>query len=518
MTDSHRRNDLLKNLEEWKSSPVSLLFFRSIRKLSILGEVLYWGSGGTGPVSNSEWMVSETAEGGGHYLRIWSSEEDFPAEAVEEIHQERLLPPGEQIILPPARVEIVLGFPGRLYVVLPTGVHTKLPFACNAPFIQDPARVKIKDPETSPTNRWLLARIGSLAAGAMLEWVDSRNKSVEHRVKAYSLLPNVDREDNTLDGICGRIVEEAFAAAIKNKYFLITLDEKLAAWGKAAHLPAVLYDVWPPPLVTKTFAPGASAILHPSVSPDFLKVFDDWGFIQRIPEATVLERLRQIGLPRPKSWHRLLQLWDYVYDMMRRNPYLYGFRPQAMPCIVPIQGQNILLAPEGVIRLGDKQLLQSDEDWAFIAEFIRTLNPNWVRFLAEQRRAASDDNSANVAEKVENALRLLDKFRLSNASEIGSVVKSVSDQFFNRGEVEVSDCIRITRIFAKLNAAAPTDFQYVMRSLKRRAASSKPLLDVEQDLDRFLPPAMMEERVLHDDYLHSTNESCTKEECAHPGT
>ena len=50
----------------------------------------------------------------------------------------------------------MLGAKGRLYVVLPTGVETALPFACNAPFIQDPARLKIKDPETSPTNRWLL--------------------------------------------------------------------------------------------------------------------------------------------------------------------------------------------------------------------------------------------------------------------------------------------------------------------------------------------------------------------------
>jgi hypothetical protein len=43
-------------------------------------------------------------------------------------------------------------------------VKTALPFACNAPFIQGPARLKIKDPEISPTNRWLLERVGKLAA------------------------------------------------------------------------------------------------------------------------------------------------------------------------------------------------------------------------------------------------------------------------------------------------------------------------------------------------------------------
>ena len=74
------------------------------------------------------------------------------------------------------------GGQGTLYVVLPTGVETPLPFACNAPFIQDPARLKIKDPETSPTNRWLLERVGQLAATVMLEWLSLR-RAVSRRVQ-----------------------------------------------------------------------------------------------------------------------------------------------------------------------------------------------------------------------------------------------------------------------------------------------------------------------------------------------
>jgi len=33
----------------------------------------------------------------------------------------------------------------------------------------NPARLKIKDPETSPTNRWLLERAGQVAATVLLE-------------------------------------------------------------------------------------------------------------------------------------------------------------------------------------------------------------------------------------------------------------------------------------------------------------------------------------------------------------
>ena len=60
----------------------------------------------------------------------------FPAEALNEIRQERLLSVDNNTTFPPSKVEIVAGQRTVLYVVLPTGVQTPLPFACNAPFIQ----------------------------------------------------------------------------------------------------------------------------------------------------------------------------------------------------------------------------------------------------------------------------------------------------------------------------------------------------------------------------------------------
>ena len=102
----------------------------------------------------------------------------------------------EETDFPPCKIEIVLGAKGHLYVVLPTGIETALPFACNAPFIQDPARLKIKDPETSPTNRWLLERVGTLAASATLRWLGQAETDLPtvERARAYGLFPDVDRE------------------------------------------------------------------------------------------------------------------------------------------------------------------------------------------------------------------------------------------------------------------------------------------------------------------------------------
>ena len=197
--DEHRRRDLEKNLKEWLRSPASLLFFHHIRSLRIGDEEVRWESKGTGPIPDSEWMSLSSSPEKKHLL-IRSSAEDFPAEALEEIRQERMVSVDEDSTFPPCRVEIVLGLEGRLFVILPTGVTTDLPFACNAPFVQDPARVKIKDPETSPTNRWLLHRAGELAAKALLAWVSDETLDADQRAKAYRLLSDVDREDNSLKG------------------------------------------------------------------------------------------------------------------------------------------------------------------------------------------------------------------------------------------------------------------------------------------------------------------------------
>ena len=221
--------ELIKNLRDWGDSPASLLFFNNIRCLRLQDQEIRWESQGAGPIEGSEWMsVSNTPAH--KYLIIRSSEEAFPEEAFNEIRNERMTP-DDGTSFPPCRVEIVLGMEGRLFVVLPTGVLTQLPFACNAPFIQDPARMKIKDPVLSPTNGWLLKRAGELAADAMLAWVGKKALDAEDRVRAYGLLPDVDREDNSIEGSCGALVAESFEATITGERFLITETNSLESSG-----------------------------------------------------------------------------------------------------------------------------------------------------------------------------------------------------------------------------------------------------------------------------------------------
>src|SRR5262249_23661434 len=146
----------------------------------------------------------------------------------------------EEADFPPSRIEIVLGMEGRLFVILPTGVRTELPFACNGPFIQDPARVTIKDPETSPTNRWLLKRAGNLAADTVLAWVNRLDLRIDERCEAYGLLPRATHEGNTLESICTASVKDAFTTAIAGKPFLLTEDESLRYSGECVAVPVPL--------------------------------------------------------------------------------------------------------------------------------------------------------------------------------------------------------------------------------------------------------------------------------------
>ena len=218
--DQRVQHELVKNLKEWSESPASLLFFNNIRCLRFDEVEIRWESRGSGPVEGSEWMsVSHTP--GNQYLIIRSPEEEFPEDALNEIKDERRTQ-DDGMTFPPCRVEIVLGMEGRLFVVLPTEVTTPLPFACNAPFIQDPARTKIKDPALSPTNGWLLQRAGELAADAMLAWLGRKSLPIEERSYGYGLLPDVDRNDRAIEGSCGAIVEESFEARIEGTEFLIT--------------------------------------------------------------------------------------------------------------------------------------------------------------------------------------------------------------------------------------------------------------------------------------------------------
>ena len=392
--DQHRQREVEKNLEEWVKNPFSLLFFKKIRRMRVYEQEVHWVSLGPGPIPESEWMaLHEKVDEA--YLLIRSDAEAFPDDALAEIRQERMLGTEEEGKFPPCKVEILLGAKGQLYVVLPTGVETELPFSCNAPFIQDPARLKIKDPETSPTNRWLLERAGELAASAMLDWLKRSEKSLADRARAYGLFPNVDREKSSLYGVCGTIVEENFEKKIDGENFLLTETGQLTPEKQCVIIPKTVLEVWKPEQAAKLLDNEGRPPLCQHVQAVDREKLLQWGVVDEIDQQKLLDILRQKHLPKPNTWHQLLNLWAYV------APEIIGFRHFLSAenlRIVPVQGKDVLYAASEVVRLGEKKLLNSEDDWRFLAKYLTVLNQNWTRFLAEQRRVPTEEELTKAKE------------------------------------------------------------------------------------------------------------------------
>ena len=503
ISDPRRQRDVEKNLKEWLKSPVSLLFFKNIRQIQIGDQELRWGSMGPGPIPKSEWMALHDEEDK-DYLLVRSDAEAFPAEALEEIRQERMLHDGEEIEFPSYKIEIVLGAKGRLYVVLPTGIETALPFACNAPFIQDPARLKIKDPETSPTNRWLLERAGTIAASAMLRWLGQTNMPTVERAPAYGLLPDVDRDNTSPEGVCAAAVEEAFSKEIEGQPLLLTENGSLTLEKQSIAIPRQLFDIWPASQAASILdEEGRPALCRYIKSTDLDKLLN-WDIVDEIDKQKLLETLQAKHLPKPESWRQLLNLWTYV------APEITNFNAEDV-CIVPVKGKDVLFSSSETVRLGEKKLLQSDDDWDFLLGHLVALNQNWTRFLAEQRRTVLEHTDAQAVKDIESAYAVLQKIGLNETDDVKKVIDRVTTEFFRRKRISIQECVRLAQIAAKLDIIVDNDFRYITQDGRLRSTEQGILFDDDGRLEKFLPDDRRESLILHQKYSQ-TFTSCSPED------
>jgi len=501
-----RQREIEKNLDEWLQSPVSLLFFRSIRRMRVGDREVHWGSLGPGPVANSEWMALHD-DPDESYLVVRSEDEPFPDEALSEIKQERLLGGDDGAVFPPCRVEIVVGAPGRLYVVLPTGVETQLPFACNAPFIQDPARLKIKEPSTSPTNRWLLERTGRLAARVLLEWLEPKSGTVDERAQAYDVFPDVDRSDASLEGTTATTVEEAFDEAIADRPYLLTDDGDLVACGASIILPAAVRDVWPGGEAAAILDSSGRPALAAAVSSENRAKLVHWRVVEAFEKDALLRALREKHLPKPGTWRRLLHLWAYVASDLT-DYRTYGTRHLVR--ILPVQGKDVLYSASEVVRLGERRLLQSEADWEFLSTRLLVLNQNWLRFITDQRREADQRGDASAAKQVEAASAVLNTCGLLDTSDVGQVIDRVAADLFGQHTVPLDECVQLAQIAASLGAPAGTSFRFVTRDRHLQAADHGVLFDASPEWEVMYPAEWANAHILHGKYSKFT--SCTTEE------
>jgi len=505
--DDHRRRELERNMEEWRQNSASLLFFRCIRCLRIGGQEVRWVSKGLGPVKNSEWMALSTNPDT-EYLLLRSVAENFPDDTIEEIREERMLSTAELTSFPPCRVEIILGMEGRLFVILPTGVNTKLPFACNGPFLQDPGRLKIKAPEISPTNRWLLQRAGELAAKSMLQWLRRKDLDIEDRCKAYALFPDVDRRDSSLEGCCAKIVEEAFEETVTNEKFLLTENQTLVPSEQCISVPHDILEIWPARQISKFFDKDKRLIINRNISIADRKKLKNRKVFDEVTKADILDVLESKHLPRPGTWPKLLALWVFVSDDVEKHFWEDDRRGVR---IVPVHGKKVLYASKDVVRLSEKKQLHADDDWEFLSEHLLVVNPNWLRYLTKQRRKAEQRKDGVLRQQVESASAVLKALNLNERSDVDAVIRRTAREIFSQEDCGLDVCVRLAQIAAKLNASTDQGFEFVTRDNCRRSVDQQLVADTSGDLDQFAAREWCEEHVLHDRYRQEFV-SCTENE------
>jgi hypothetical protein len=494
ITDPNPASQLRKNFEEWAQSPASLLFFNSLKELTVEGQTIKRQPLDKGPVANSSWVKLVGGQDDEKLLVIQSEAIPFPAEAAEEIRAERGVG-AEDLHLPPCRVEIVLGFSeeNRLYVVLPTGAELDLPFSCNAPFIQDPARFAIKEPATSPTNRWLLQRAGRLAGKAMLEWLGNAELSSKERTAAYELLKGAVQFPPGLDGTCSQIIMESMLAELKGQRVIITTDDKLAKAGECVALPEELFSVWESPQLLKLFAPASNHLLA-SESSSHISKLRSHGWINTVDSDGALQRLEQSdNVPCPASWPQLHALWSFVQDEIQ---YDYSNERRRRMKIVPVDGSKTLHSANGVVRLSSRRDLLSPEDWKFVMNYAPTVNGDWLTWLAK----LAPKKTPAWNENTDSGYSLLQALALHEPSSVDRIAAQASLRIFIGKEVTIENCVRVAHIMAALGASIPDGFRYVTRDRCLRNVDHGIVVDEIGRIEDIVPTVWAKEHLLHEDY------------------
>ncbi len=356
---------IIDSFNEWLSSPLPLIFFDNLKSLQITDQLIEKLIDKDGPVENSEWVYLSTKPDE-LLLRIWSTAESFPDECVSEIRQER----GDEVFDPaPCKVELVLGASsGRLYTVLPTNVQPNLPFVSNGPFIQDPSRYRIKAPESSPTNDWLLRRVGALARDSALQWLQNESLSMAERAKAYELYPDVSEIAGTSsDAAVARVIVDAFECERSVPVLLCESGTLVAANG-AVDVPARLVSIWGYETATRIFSASTEECLCSQITATQRDRLAGWHLIGRNAEDSVSRVLSQrIDLPHPLDDDKLIDLWEYVYqiDQNRWDRYSRRYYP-----ITPISGASKLIQSKAAAFILERDSSLSDDDRDLLLKFL----------------------------------------------------------------------------------------------------------------------------------------------------
>ena len=424
----------------------------------------------------------------------------FPPDSLAEIEAERRAS-ADDLNIRGCRVDIILNDVGgsRLYVVLPTSVEPSLSFSCNAPFLQDPGRKAIKDPVQSPTNRWLLKRIGELAAVSLIQWLQNSTLSIKQRAEAYDLVSHPPIKGTSVTSETTSALLDVFGSLLASNRVVLTADGTLERPGKCVSIPSELFGVWDKKTLLTIFGRSQKHLVAPEVSIEFAKRLRSWWLITLITPGEAAELLTQFEsfVPNPGQ-ESVLNLWSFLETAVTEWPYHRRRQARDLP-IVPVEGSQRLGRSGEVVSLDSHLKTIPPEIASFLLRFVRIADRSWLRLLAK----SGDPDDRDVRIQRSRALQ----------TWIDLVPASVTE-LFNRAAEHVfseenpdDDGFELVRLAAEAGISADSKYRYKCRDGKWRSSSQGLLVTPTGFIDRLLPDHWSESRVLDDGYEHGLTAS-----------
>ena len=492
--DVPKAKALKAEFQHWVRSPIPLLFFNHIRKLEIQQDVIYKEVLGVGPIGNTE-HIRLTSRKTIEVLVIHSEAEPFPATALEEVRDER---GSTELDLPPAAVQIVLSndIEHHLYTVLPTDVKPYLPFSFNGPFIQDPARKEIKHPATSPTNQWLLRRIGELGAAAMCAWLENADLSLHERARAYDFLPSLSTEGGGLNQACTEIVTEAFRKNIgKKPNILLAQDNTLSTKENTVAMPEAITKTWSPEQALTIFAPQKKKVLAQNVAGKSLESLKSWGFVDEVELKGIIEKLFTSNRSKPVCpvpIERLVHFWAYLQPVSSVD-YPDVKKLLRELSIVPVAGKKELLPASQVMVLGATAWNVSEENKEFLLSLVNVVDPSWSGMMLNQEEGDS-------GRALELAREFFVKLNLHQRVGVEQVVAAAAKKIFSGQTIPREMGLKLAQVAAMSDVRIQDDFKFLCQDGRWRQVNADLLFQGNDDLEAILPPDVFQSKVISNHY------------------
>jgi len=492
----------------WIRSAIPLLFFRSIRTLRLFDQEIRVEVEGAGPCSRAQLVKLSGSDRTVTVLR--SGEEEFPQECLEEVRAER----NEDIELPPCEVVVFLGAAQqqRLYCVLPTEVTIALPFSCQAPFVQDPARTAIKDPSTSPTNSWLLKRIGTLAAESLLAWLQRDDLGMAERAKAYELLPELTPlNTGLLSGTAAQLILDAFRGKIEREKLLLSAAGSLDSLQHTARLPGPVIDAWGVEESRLLFSPEKRSVLARQVGTAAIARLEAWKLLGPASIITLFNVLAdgaRLVPRRPARLESLAAFWAYARQHLPAEWAWKDWWRNA--AIIPLSGRCSLGRATDALSSRHCPSGCPSEDWQFIVDRAEILDEEWktlVDRVKDDRTKALHDIEAVVGRRLtdKDLAGILDGYqrtKLDQSPTLDQVLGQVAGKIFGNTPLQSDEAIEFLRIAARLNVSisesAPIMFLCADSQWRRRSDGLVFRNDI--DLDHLLPAPWLHRHLISDVY------------------